>query len=105
VQRAQRHLDDALGSFQASLAIAEKLAAHDPANTQWKRDLSVLHNKVGDVQRAQGHLDDALGSFQASLAIAEKLAAHDPANAQWQRDLEISRRYVAETTEARDAHK
>ena len=70
-----------------------------------ERAESLILREIGDVQRAQGHLDEALGSFQASLAIREKLAAHDPANTEWQRDLEISRRYVAETTEARDAHK
>ncbi|MBA3560785.1 MAG: hypothetical protein H0W30_19585, partial [Gemmatimonadaceae bacterium] len=102
VQRARGHLDDALGSFQASLAIAEKLAAHDPANTEWQRDLSISHEKIGDVQRAREHLDDALGSFQASLAIREKLAADDPANTEWQRDLSISHEKIGDVQRARE---
>jgi len=38
----------------AKLGIAEALAARDPANTEWQRDLSVSHNKIGDVLLAQG---------------------------------------------------
>ena len=37
-------------------AIRERLAKADPGNTQWQRDLSVLHIKVGDVLVAQGDL-------------------------------------------------
>jgi hypothetical protein len=47
-----------------------RLAAADPANTEWQRDLSVSHNKLGDVAVAAGDL-----------------AAADPANTQWERDL------------------
>jgi alkanesulfonate monooxygenase SsuD/methylene tetrahydromethanopterin reductase-like flavin-dependent oxidoreductase (luciferase family) len=47
-------------------------------------DLSVSHDRIGDVQRAQGDLTAALTSYQASLAIAERLAKADPGNAGWQ---------------------
>jgi hypothetical protein len=40
----------ALTSYQASLAIAARLAEADPDNAGWQRDLSVSHNKIGDVQ-------------------------------------------------------
>ena len=53
-------------------------------NAGWQRDLSVSHNKIGDVQQAQGDLAAALASYQASLAIAERLAKADPGNAGWQ---------------------
>ena len=88
-------LKDALQSFKASLAIAERLAAADPDNAGWQRGLSVSHNKIGDVQSAQGNLKDALESFKASLAIRERLAAADPGNAGWQRDLAVSHGRVA----------
>jgi len=80
----------ALTSYQASLAIAERLAKADPGNAGWQRDLSVSHNKIGDVQEAQGDLAAALTSYQASLAIRERLAKADPGNAGWQRDLIVS---------------
>ena len=84
---AQGDLAGALESYQAGLDIAEKLAAADPGNAGWQRDLSVSHNKIGDVRTAQGDLAGALESYRASLDIREKLAADDPGNAGWQRDL------------------
>ena len=80
----------ALAAYRASLAIAERLAAADPSNAAWQRDLSVSHNRLGDVLVAQGQLDDALAAYRAGLAIAERLAAADPSNAAWQRDLSVS---------------
>ena len=37
----------------------------------WQRDLSVSHNKIGDVLVEQGNLTAALDAYNASLAIAE----------------------------------
>jgi hypothetical protein len=79
-----------LTSYQASLAIAERLAQADPGNAGRQRDLSIPHERIGDVQRAQGDLAAALTSYQASLAIRERLAQADPGNAGWQRDLAVS---------------
>ena len=90
VQQDQGDLRAALGSYRASLAIWERLAAADPGNAGWQRDLSVSHNNIGDVQRGQGDLAAALGSYRASLAIRERLAAADPGNAGWQRDVAMS---------------
>ena len=73
-----------------SLAISERLAKADPGNAGWQRDLSVTHNKIGNVQVAQGDLPAALTSYQASLAIRDRLAKADPGNAGWQRDLSVS---------------
>ena len=67
---AQGKLADALAAYQASLAIAERLAKADADNTEWQRDLSVSHDKIGDVLGAQGKLADALAAFQAALAIS-----------------------------------
>ncbi len=79
----------ALKSFRDGLAIAERLAASDPGNASWQRDLSVFHDKIGDVLVAQGNLPEALKSFRDGLAIAERLAKSDPGNASWQRNLSV----------------
>jgi hypothetical protein len=42
----------ALAAYRKGLDIAEALAARDPANTEWQRDLSVSHEK--DRRRAGG---------------------------------------------------
>jgi tetratricopeptide (TPR) repeat protein len=62
-----------LKSYLKRHNIAERLAAHDPANTQWQRDLSVSYEKIGDVQMTQGDLPNALTSYKKSLEIREKL--------------------------------
>ena len=87
---AQGDLPAATRHFNAGLKIAERLAASDPANAAWQRDLSVSLNKLGDLAVAQGDLPAATRHFNACLKIAERLAASDPANAAWQRDLSVS---------------
>ena len=73
-------------------------AAADPANTQWQRDLSVSHNKLGDVGVAAGDLAAARTGYQAGLDIRTRLAAADPANTEWQRDLETVRQKINDLT-------
>jgi tetratricopeptide (TPR) repeat protein len=90
VLAAQGKLDEALKAYRDSLAIRERLAAADPSNTEWQRDLSVSYDKIGNVLVAQGKLDEALKAYRDSFAIRERLAANDPGNTLWQRDLSVS---------------
>jgi tetratricopeptide (TPR) repeat protein len=73
---------------------AQARAVADPGNTQWQRDLSVIHDKLGDIAAAAGDLTAARDHHQASLDIATRLAAADPANTQWQRDLAVSHNFL-----------
>jgi hypothetical protein len=68
----------ASGAFTAALRLAKSRRAGDPANTQWQRDLSVSHNKIGDVLLAQGDRPASLAAYRQSLAIREALAGRDP---------------------------
>ena len=45
--REQGNLQDALQAYQNGLAIGQKLAAQDPSNTTWQRDLSVSFEQGG----------------------------------------------------------
>ena len=92
------HLGEALNRYHAARKIVVEESARDRANTEWQRDLSVSHNKIGDVLVAQGDLPGALTAFGASLGIAETLAARDRANTQWQRDLIVSYVKLSEVT-------
>lgn len=51
-QQLQPGQEDAGGRdhYQAALAIAERLAAADPANTQWQRDLSFVRQRIGNLK-------------------------------------------------------
>ena len=84
------HSHAARRHYEESHAIAERLAASDPANAAWQRDLSISLEKLGDLAVAQGDLAGSLRYFTEAKAIAERLAASDPANAEWQRDLSVS---------------
>jgi hypothetical protein len=55
----------------------------------WKRDLLVSYNKVGDLQQP-GDLAATLAFYRKTLVISETLAGRDPGNVQWQRDLIVS---------------
>ena len=70
--------------------IISALAAADPANAVWQRDLSVALDKLGDLAIAQGDLLAAARYFTEYNTIAACLAAADPANAAWQRDLSVA---------------
>ncbi len=76
--------------LQGKHRIISALAAQDPGNAGWQRDLSVSFNKIGDVQSAKGDLDGALKAYQDSLAIRRSSPRRTPATPSWQRDLSVS---------------
>jgi tetratricopeptide (TPR) repeat protein len=86
-----------LGDLHAATSQARNVHRHietraqaDPTNTGWQRDLSVSHNRMGDLARAAGDLDGARSAYQEAMTIRARLAASDPTNTDWQRDLSIS---------------
>ena len=92
-------LGDTKGAMEAArqaVAILEALAASDPGNAGWRRDLSVSYNKVGDVEKAQGDLAAALKSYRNGLAIREALSASDPSDVERRRTLSMSYKSVGE---------
>ena len=100
VLRDQGTLAEAVASYRAAMAIAERLAEADPDNAGSQRDLSVSHNRIGDVLLAQGNLSEALASYRAAMAIAQRLAEADPDNAGWQRDLSVSHNKIGDVLRA-----
>ena len=79
--------DQALDYFRNSLAIRERLAAGNAANTTWQHDIGISHNKIADVLVATGKPDDAVAHYQQALTIAQRLVAAEPDDDEWQRDL------------------
>ena len=51
---AQGDTAGALAAYRASLGIAERLAGQNPSHAEWQRDLSVSHERSGDVLVAEG---------------------------------------------------
>jgi hypothetical protein len=72
-----------LQTFEASFAIAERLAARDPAKTQWRLDLVVSYSKFAS---GGGHsIEVRRERLQQGLSILEDLAARDrlPRSQDW----------------------
>jgi tetratricopeptide (TPR) repeat protein len=89
-------LAEVLALWNRAREIFARLVAADPGNDLWQRDLSVAHNKIGDVLRAQGSLALTLDSYRAALAISERLASADPDDAGWQRDLSVAHEKIGD---------
>jgi tetratricopeptide (TPR) repeat protein len=68
------------------LAIQQKLADANPADTQFQSDLADSHNCIGVVLTRMGKLEEALEPYRKALDIREKLADANPAT-QFQSDL------------------
>jgi tetratricopeptide (TPR) repeat protein len=82
VQVEPGDLAAALRSYQASLAIRDRLARADPGNAGWQRDLSVSHEKIGDVQRARGETSQAIAAFERALNICREAQRRNPDDVQ-----------------------
>jgi tetratricopeptide (TPR) repeat protein len=81
-------LTDALASFRSAQVAAQRGGD--------QRDLSVSHEKIGDVLVAQGDLPGALTAYRTGLGIRQTLAASDTGNTQRQRDLSISHEKIGD---------
>jgi tetratricopeptide (TPR) repeat protein len=80
----------ALAAYEESLAIMRKLAAADPGNAGWQRDVGVGLERIGDLQLAGGDAAGALGAYGESLAIMRRLAAADPGSTLAQRNIGVA---------------
>lgn len=84
------HLRERKELLEAARATLTGLTVHDPGNTGWLRNLSVSHEKLGDLLFAQGELAGALAAYRAGMAIRERLACSDPEDSDLQHDLNVS---------------
>jgi len=91
-----RNLPATMGLLRAAHGLLERRANDDPSDLARQRDLSVSHNKIGDVLREQGDLGGELDAYRAALTIRERLAAADPDNATLQRDLAVSHQKIGD---------
>jgi tetratricopeptide (TPR) repeat protein len=73
--KAQDKFDEALKAYRDSLAIRERLAAANPSNAQWQRDLAYIHALIGILMEAKGDLQAAVASYSEAIRIAPTLAS------------------------------
>jgi tetratricopeptide (TPR) repeat protein len=87
---AQADTAAALTAAEHYQAIMAGLVASSPDNAEWQYQLSLSHNRVGDVLDVAGRYKDALANFETALAIRVKLAEREPGNILWQDALATS---------------
>ena len=72
------------------LRIRLGLAAGEPGNSGYQRDLSISYDRLGDLAVKEGQGERARELFQQGLEIRIRLAAGEPGNTEYQRDLSVS---------------
>ena len=77
----------ALAAYREGLDIVRALAAKEPGNKQWQRDLSVSLVFVVDVLLAEGDTTGALAAYREGLTAIRTAAAADIDNTLWQHEL------------------
>ena len=85
--------DDARTAYEQSLAIEKKATDLDllgQSGQEWRHDLSISYERLGDLMAAQNRLDDAIAAYRESLNIRHNLTVDEAGNSSWQRDLSIS---------------
>ena len=79
---AQGRLDDALKSYLASRSIRERLAAADPDNARWQRDLSASNERLGHMLSRVGDPEGARKAYKRALQNYEKMIQLNPGDTQ-----------------------
>ena len=69
---------------------AEKRAAGDPSDPGIRRDLAIVHTKIGNSRVANGDLSGALESYRAALALLEKIIGTAAPKPEWLSDLAVT---------------
>jgi hypothetical protein len=85
--RAAGDLPAAKVAYTACQEIAKNLAARDPENTQWQRELFVSYYKLADIAEREGNVEAARTLFKQSHdvlnAIAAKATHVSPEDMKW----------------------
>lgn len=89
-------VESALQFYQRSLEIFERIAESDPENFGAQRDLSVPHEKMGNVFLQTGRTKEALEQFKNCLSIRQKLATSQPQDPRAQSDLSYAHNKIGD---------
>jgi len=101
VHKVQQHPEEAMASYQASMALWRRLAAApSTAGRDAPYQVQLSLNRMGDLHRRADRFEQGLASHLEALAIARDLAAATPQDARRQWDLSICLERVAMAQEA-----
>jgi hypothetical protein len=76
LRQAQGKLVGALQAYKAALSIAQRLAASDPGNAGWQRDLIVSHWRIAEgLEQLSERRGQAATHWGEALRITRELSA------------------------------
>ena len=78
-----------MAACEEELAVARRMAAADPGNTDWQRDVAISLERLGGLKLTAGDFAAALAAYEEGLKVRRRLAAIDAGNTLWQRDVAI----------------
>jgi len=87
---ATRELALARADYLVALGLLTELSARDSARADFKRDLSLAQERVGDAHLQAGDVPAARAAYLACLALRRELALRNPAQVEWRRDLSVA---------------
>ena len=90
LRKEQGNLAEAEKHYRKALEIEETLAACHPVNPLYQRDLSLIHNRLGEFMMASGNLAEAEKHYRKDLEIAESIVVRYPVSTTYQHDLSLS---------------
>jgi tetratricopeptide (TPR) repeat protein len=101
---ANRDLEGARADYIKAQSILAELVASDAARTDWKRELSLTHERVGGALLQAREIEGAREAFASCLALRRELVARDPSHVEWRRDLSVALERVGNVESLRGRH-
>jgi hypothetical protein len=77
----------ALENYRQSVAIVEQLAAGEPANSSWQRELALGHGRIAMLLVRQGSQREAAAALKQGHAILQRLRQLAPNDAVLPKDV------------------
>jgi tetratricopeptide (TPR) repeat protein len=102
---ARRDAVKARADYLQARDLLTGLLAEDGARTDFKRDLSLTHERAGDAFLQAGDIAAAREAFADCLALRRDLVARDRSNIEWRRDLSVALERVADVHALQGRHR
>jgi tetratricopeptide (TPR) repeat protein len=94
VQMEVRQYREAAATYESSLVVADALAAADPRNVDYQKQVVTTLAWLADAHEYAGELDQALGERERQLQLLQMLEKVAPGDTEIQRDTMTARRSI-----------
>jgi tetratricopeptide (TPR) repeat protein len=92
----------ALAAAEESLALAKQVSLTAPDNLDWRRDVSIAFERIGNIKTDLGDKPGALAAYEEMLSIDRQVAEADSGNLQREREVILGFNKVGDTKSSLD---